>query len=213
MTKLRELLPPPIVEPLRAFRAWQRDRRDLAAYRRSPVVPPPHVIKVRTVREHAERYGLRVLIETGTFEGEMVRKCRGAFTRLYTIELDPTFAASAAGRLAQWPHIEVLTGDSARQLPALLRRVREPALFWLDGHYSGGATARGASDTPLVEELEAIAAHGVRGHVILIDDARCLGAGDYPSLEAITRLARGVPGIERVEVAEDIVRCTPAAPA
>lgn len=210
---LREMLPPSIVEPLRAWRAARRDARDWEAYRRRPVVPPPHVVKVRALRDHARRFGLRVLVETGTFEGEMARKCRDDFARIHTIELDPALAARAAARLARWPQIEVLTGDSAVRLPELLARLAGPALFWLDGHYSGGPTARGARDTPLVEELQAIARHGVRGHVLLIDDARCLGEGDYPTLAEIERLARAVPGIERIEVAEDIVRCTPAAPA
>ena len=209
---LRELLPPAVVEPLRAWRAAQRDRGDWAAYRRSPVIPPPHVVKVRAVRRYARDFGLRVLIETGTFEGEMVRKCRRDFSRLYTIELDAVLAARASERLRRWPHIEVLVGDSAERLPELLARTHEPALFWLDGHYSGGPTARGAKDTPLVEELEAIARHRVAGHVVLIDDARCFGEGDYPALETIARLARAVLGIERIEVAEDIVRCTPIVP-
>ena len=199
-----------VVEWIRSWRAARRDARDWAAYRRSRVIPPPHVVKTRTVREYGRRFGLRILVETGTYEGEMVRKCRGDFLRLHTIELDPTLATEAAQRLRRWPHIEVLVGDSVKRLPELLDRVREPALFWLDGHYSGGETARGARDTPLVEELEAIARHGVRGHVILIDDARCFGQGDYPSLDRVTRLALEVPGIERVDVAEDIFRATPA---
>jgi hypothetical protein len=32
----------------------------------------PHLLKQRTVRQYADRYGLRVLVETGTYYGEMV---------------------------------------------------------------------------------------------------------------------------------------------
>jgi hypothetical protein len=209
MSHLLERLPEPVAEGLRALRAELRDRRDWAAWQRAPQVPPPHVVKVRALLEHARRFGTRVLVETGTFEGETPRKCRAVFDRIFTIELDPGYARRAARRLRRWPHIEVLPGDSARRLPELLARVREPALFWLDGHYSGGLTARGEKDTPLLEEVESIARHGVSGHVVLIDDARCLGAGDYPSLETLERRLRGIPGIERVEVAADIVRATP----
>jgi hypothetical protein len=201
-----------VVEPLRAWRESARDAREWAAYRRHPVVPPPHVVKVRAVREYARRFRLRVLVETGTFEGEMPRKVRADFDRILTIELDRSLAARAAERLRRWPHIEVLVGNSAERLPEALRGLREPALFWLDGHYSGGTTARADKDTPLADELAAIARHGLPGHVVLIDDARCLGAGDYPSLEDITRMARAIPGIRRVEVEGDIVRCTPDPP-
>src|SRR5512140_1974406 len=140
----------------------------------------------------------------------MPRKCHAAFERIWTIELNAAFARRAAHRLRRYANVEVLEGDSTTVLPALLARVREPALFWLDGHWSGGLTARGEKDTPLLAELAAIAESGVRGHVVLIDDARCLGTGDYPALAELERRARAIPGIERVEVAEDIVRCTPA---
>ena len=209
MPRLLDLLPEPVAEGLRAWRAALRDRREWESYRRRPQVPPPHVVKVRALLDHARRFGTRVLVETGTFEGEMPRKCRTAFDRIFTVELDPGYARRAAHRLRRHRHIEVLEGDSATRLAELLGRVREPALFWLDGHYSGGGTARGAKDTPLLEEVETIARHGVPGHVVLIDDARCLGTGDYPTLATLDRLLRAVPGIERVEVAEDIVRATP----
>jgi hypothetical protein len=173
-------------------------------------VPPPHVVKWLTVLDHADRFGTRVLVETGTYEGEMVRKCARSFEKVFTIELDPGYAARARRRLARFANVEIVEGDSARRMPEVLARVRQPALFWLDGHWSGGNTARGDKDTPLLEELAAIEKHGVQGHVILIDDARCLGSGDYPTLAALTERALRVPGIERVEVADDIVRCTPA---
>lgn len=207
---LRERLPEPVADRLRDWRAGRRAARELRDYRRRATVPPPHAVKVRTVLEHAARFGTRVLVETGTFEGEMARRCAPAFDRVVTIELDPGYAARARRRLGRFANVEVVEGDSARRLPGVLEGIREPALFWLDGHWSGGDTARGEKETPLLEELAAIAAHGVAGHVILVDDARCLGQGDYPGLEELAGRARRVPGIARVEVAEDIVRCTPA---
>ncbi len=213
MSSPLRFLPEPIAESLRAWRAEQRDRREWDAWQRSPVVPPPHVVKLRTVREYARRFGTRVLVETGTFEGEMPRKCRDDFTRIVTIELDPGYARRAAHRLRHHAHIEVLQGDSATRLGDVLSTLDPPALFWLDGHWSGGLTARGSKDTPLAEEIAAIARHRRPGHVILVDDARCLGDGDYPTLATLEQLLRAVPGIEQVEVRDDIVRATPAVPA
>jgi hypothetical protein len=54
-----------------------------------------------------------------------------------------------------------------------VRQLQEPALFWLDGHYSGVDTGKDELDTPVSAELEAILGSPVKGHVILIDDARC----------------------------------------
>src|SRR5262245_55352658 len=206
------MLPDAVAEPLRDRLADRRHARELRRFHERPVIPPPHAYKVAAVIECGERFGARVLIETGTYEGEMARRCRRSFREIVTIELDPALAAQARRRLARWPTIRVLEGDSASLLPEVLRELHVPAVFWLDGHYSGAGTARGATDTPLLQELDAITAHPVRGHVILIDDARELGQGDYPELAAIESRVRRWDPSYGVAVADDIVRCLPASP-
>ncbi len=209
--EVKRKLPDWLAEPLHGALLDLRDAREWRAYRRQPVVPPPHVVKARTVLGYARRFRLRVLIETGTFEGEMVRKCQGAFREIYTIELDPDYARRAQRRFARLPNVHVMEGDSTRRLPELLSAVREPALFWLDGHYSGSGTALGEKETPLLEELDAIRRHGIQDHVILIDDVRCFGEGDYPDLETITRALRAIRNDYCLEIAADILRCAPPA--
>ena len=207
---LAALLPEEVRERLRAAKATWNDARDWDAYRRAPTLPPPHVIKTRAVLDHAQRHRLEVLIETGTFEGEMARKCREAFGAIHTIELDAKLAERAARRLGRWDWIHVHTGDSATLLPALLERIESPILFWLDGHYSGEGTAHGAKETPLHEEIEAIAARGRAGDVVLVDDARLLGTGAYPTAEEIrSRLSRAHAGY-RLSLSDDILRWEPA---
>lgn len=207
---IASLLPDRLREGLRAAKASWKDARDWSAYRRAPTLPPPHVVKTRAVAEYARRHEIGVLIETGTFEGEMARKCREAFREIHTIELDAGLAERAARRLGRWPWIHVHTGDSATVLPPLLERIEEPVLFWLDGHYSGEGTAHGAKETPLGEEIEAIAARRRPGDVVLVDDARLLGTGAYPTVEAIrARLADAHPGY-RLALSDDILRWEPA---
>jgi hypothetical protein len=105
----------------------------------------------------------------------------------------------------------VLEGDSERRLPEVLAALDEPALFWLDAHYSADDTARGSTDTPIEAELQAVLRHPVRGHVILVDDVRSFGRGDYPSIEAVQRLVGQLRPDLAVEVADDILRIVPAA--
>ena len=205
-------LPPAVAEPLRDAVLDHRDRRAWEAYRSAPSIPPPHIVKVKTVLDAARDHGIDVLIETGTFEGEMVRKCRKAFRRIFTIELDPALAARARRRFAKDAGVTVLQGDSAERLPEVLRQLDGPAVLWLDGHYSGGITALGSKETPLLEELGALARHGRRDHVILIDDARMLGSGDYPTLERLREALRAIHPEYRIEVRDDIVRATPPKP-
>ena len=45
---------------------------------------------------------------------------------------------------------EILQGDSTDVLPEVVEKMDEPTLFWLDGHYSGGITASGEQETPIV---------------------------------------------------------------
>jgi hypothetical protein len=207
--RITGMLPVWLRDRLRARAADLRDRREWRRYRWRPTVPPPHIVKVRTVLACAQRHRARVLVETGTFEGEMVRKCLRVFREIHSIELSPDYAREARRRFAAHPHVHIVEGDSATKLAEVLDRVHEPAVFWLDGHFSGGATARGRHDTPLAAELVAIARHGRHDHVILVDDARHLGQGDYPSVAWLTERLHAIEPSYRIEIADDILRCEP----
>lgn len=178
--------------------------------RRGRPVPPPHFVKQRCVLSNRKRFGLDVLIETGTHRGEMVWCVRSAFKEIYSIELDDELYQGARRLFAAFPHIFFLQGDSATVLGDLLEHIRQPCLFWLDAHYSGVGTARGVRETPILAELSHIFGHAINGHVILIDDARCFdGRSDYPSLSALKQyVLEHRPGWS-FSVADDIIRITP----
>ena len=168
---------------------------------------PPEAAKHRTIRKYAARFQLRVFIETGTFLGDTVYAIRGDFDRVVSIDLDPLLATNARRRFARNPHITILQGDSSRVLLDVLGPLAEPALFWLDAHWSGGITAQGDTDTPIAEELAAILRHPVLGHVILVDDARLFGMDpDYPTLEDIRNMVALYRPGWTCEEAEDIIR-------
>jgi len=174
-------------------------------------VPPPHYYKKRLVLEYAKRYRLSTLVETGTYMGDMVEACRRRFNAVFSIEIDTTLYQQAKERFRSHAHVTIVQGDSAEVLPGILEKVKEPCLFWLDGHYSGGVTGKGERETPIDSELRHIRRHG-RRDVILIDDARCfIGANDYPTIEELrTRVEELWPG-HRFEIADDIIRIVPGA--
>jgi len=185
----------------RKLRAW------LAAGR---PIPAPSVAKHMVIREYAERHGLGTLVETGTYLGSTLKAVRDNFHRIYSIELDDTLHARARARFAAFPHIALLHGDSGEVLPGLLSRIGEPSLFWLDGHFSGGQTAKGRLATPIVAEMQAILAHPTDGHIILVDDARALGTlPDYPSLDELRALVAAHNPRLTFEVRDDIIRIHP----
>jgi hypothetical protein len=169
----------------------------------------PHLVKQRTVRDYARRHGLRVLIETGTYYGEMVAAMRRHFDRIESIELDPALAARAARRFARDPRVRIHAGDSQRVIPTLLASLHEPALFWLDAGYYGWAGREGATER-LGDELSAILHHPVPGHVVLMDDAHGLdGRNGALTLAALTRRVCAASPARAIAVTYDIVRITP----
>lgn len=168
----------------------------------------PHLLKQRTVREYAGKFNLRILVETGTYYGEMVSAMKHEFKRIYSIEFDERLAALARERFARFPHIQILQGDSQSVVPGLLHSLNEPALFWLDAGYYGWAGLQG-DKRRLSTELEAILRHPLSGHVILLDDARGLnGRNGAPTVaELKSRIESEFPG-RRVELKHDILRIT-----
>ena len=176
---------------------------------RGEPIRSPHLLKQRTVREYAERYRLRVLVETGTYYGEMVAAMKNRFAEIHSVEFDSELARGAAKKFSRWPHVHIVEGDSQKVVPELLHSLREPALFWLDAGYYGWAGLQGDRQR-LTSELEAILGSSVRGHVILMDDARGLnGQNGAPTVEQLKqRIEAEFPG-RRIEVKHDILRITP----
>jgi hypothetical protein len=169
----------------------------------------PHLLKQRTVRDYAQRYGLSVLVETGTYYGEMVAAMQRRFDEIHSVEFDSRLAERAQKKFSRWPHIHILEGDSQQVVPKILKSLNRPALFWLDAGYYGWAGLQGDKQR-LTTELEAILGHRIRDHVILMDDARGLnGQNGAPTVEQLKqRIETAYPGRE-VSVKYDILRVVP----
>jgi hypothetical protein len=182
------------------IRAWEMAGRPL---------PPPDALKQRNLRRAAKAHRLRILVETGTFAGNMVEAMRRHFDRIHSIELSREYHVSAKGRFAAFPHIDLLFGDSGDVLRRVVENLDGPALFWLDGHYSGGISARGAKDTPIIEELDCIFPSRFE-HMVIIDDARLFGNDPaYPSIAEIREHVLSRDGRQRIVVVDDAIHISP----
>lgn len=172
--------------------------------RGSPMRRVPHLVKQRTVQTHARRYGLRTMVETGTNLGQMIHALLPQMDQIHSVERDDWSYRRALRRFAGNPKVHMVQGDSAEVLPRLLPSIRRPALFWLDAHNFD-------KETPIREELAAIAANWVPGHVVLIDDSKWFdGRNQYPTREWLQEfVARHFPGyVLRDEL--HMFRITPA---
>ena len=162
--------------------------------------------KQRIVERFQKEYGYNVLIETGTFLGDMVEAQQSNFKKIFSIELQHDFAEKAKERFKGMGHIRILEGDSGRLLETILSEIREPAIFWLDAHYSGGLTARGDNECPIFQEIDAIFATREK-HLLLIDDARLFnGSGDYPTINRLTKYILDRDPRYKVSVDNDIIK-------
>ena len=163
--------------------------------------------------DYKNRFGLQVLVETGTFKGDTVEAMRKEFRKVYSIELSEKFHQEAKKRFAGVPNVDLRQGDSGKVMPQVVAALDAPTLFWLDGHYSGGDTAQGDLNCPVWGELEAIFSSAMKQpFVVLIDDARCfrhVGAVDYPAVSDIQNwVAERRPDLT-LEVAMDCIRIAP----
>jgi hypothetical protein len=170
-------------------------------------IPPPPIVKQALVKAYQRQFDLRVFIETGTFAGEMIAAVAGRFDRVISIELDSGWHARAVARFGGERTVTLLQGDSGIRLREVLASLAQPALFWLDAHYAGPLTARGALDSPILQELDAIRAHPVAGHVVLIDDMRYFtGTDGYPRAADLVQWIRSADPRGAVEIRDDILR-------
>jgi hypothetical protein len=170
----------------------------------------PHLLKQKAVQDYGQKFGLHILIETGTYYGEMVSAMRTRFNTIYSIEQNPELAARAAKEFARYRHIQIIQGDSQTALPALLKSLDQPALFWLDAGYYGWSGSHGDKKR-LGIELDAILHHKINRHVVLMDDAHGLnGQNGALTIEEVTSQIHSEFPNRKVEVAFDILRITPS---
>jgi len=193
-----------IYEIIKQIRQMRETRRWI---KNGKPVPPPHLVKQKTVKEYAKKFYVDTLVETGTFLGDMVYVNRRTFSKIFSIELDRNLCEQAKKRFVRFPHISIMYGDSAEVLSRILADITRPCLFWLDAHYSGGITAKGKLETPIMQELRRILNHPIAEHVILIDDAReFVGQKDYPTIAQLRHLILEKRPNWVFEVKNDIIR-------
>lgn len=163
---------------------------------------PPHELKARVVLEYAYAHGLRTLVETGTYAGDMILCVAHAFDRIYSVELSAERHAENVERYAGFSNLTLICNDSS---DVLRRRTEEfltegPALFWLDAH--------GPADSVLPKEIAILAEKDIGASVILADDVRLMSwmRDRWPDIDDVLRMIRKAWPERTVEVRDDIVR-------
>ncbi len=172
-------------------------------------MPPPHIVKQLAIQEYHKTSKYNTLVETGTYLGDMVEAQKKVFEKIYSIELGMELFQKAIHRFRHDKNVTIVQGDSGLMLHEIVQQLNEPAIFWLDGHYSAGITAKGEKDCPIFGEMDAILNNNKFQHIILIDDARYfVGQGDYPTIDQLTEYVTSKNRNYHVDVKNDIIRYT-----
>jgi hypothetical protein len=135
-------------------------------------------------------------VETGTYRGETTALLAGVARRVVSLEPEPTLHAAAVRRFVGTPNVEIVNATSEQAFEELLPTLEGAVCFWLDGHFSGGPTFKGPSDTPVLHELAVIATQLARWQqaLVLVDDLRLFNGrvhsyGEYPPLLVLVEWA------------------------
>jgi len=181
-----KLLPISIIIKLKIFKRFIFYKAEYKTWlEKNRPIPPPHLAKRELIEKYLKKHETNILVETGTYLGEMIYSQKNNFKSIYSIEIQPDLYRAAKRRFKRWKNIHILFGDSGERLPEIVRDLSEKALFWLDGHYSGGITGKSSTDCPIYKELSAIFENN-KNHIILIDDANCfIGENDYPTIQEL----------------------------
>ena len=211
ISQLKNFIPTIIIDNYRMFKYTLLKEKTLKKWEKNGCpIPPPHVVKQKIIREYRFKYNLNIFVETGTYLGDMIAAKKKYFTKIYSIELSNELWQRAKKRFERHKNIIILQGDSSLILEDVVDKLNEPALFYLDGHYSGGITAGSELGCPIKNELKAIFRSNIKKHIILIDDARAFGSEkNYPSLSDLIHFIKSYSPHSNVEIKHDIIRVTP----
>jgi len=128
-----------------------------------------------------------IFVETGTLYGETISNMVNSFNELYTIEVSEDLHARFNRSNYNRDKINSILGDSSEILKNLVPNLTKNTVFYLDGHYSSGETAKGAKDVPLIEELDCINDYFKHEALIIVDDVRLFGTTTYEDWGEISK--------------------------
>lgn len=195
----------------RALKLWHGGSRSANRWAREGCLSPaPPNVKIDIVKHFVRSSGYRTFVETGTYlAGTLDAISAMNCCACHSIEIAPFYYERAKRILKGRRNVHLILGDSGVELPKLAASLDHPAIFWLDGHYSGGLTGKGEENSPISAELDSILASPIKEHIILIDDAReFIGEGGYPQLSELLRTFDNHPHY-MAEVSADIIRILP----
>lgn len=127
----------------------------------------PKELVIRIQRE----FHITEFVETGTYMGGTAKWASAHFQHVRTVEASKYYYDCLMLEHLAYQNVDFVFGDSRLELQKIVPALQGPAIFWLDGHWSGENTYGSDDECPLLEEIQVIAG-SPHEHFIFIDDAR-----------------------------------------
>ena len=99
-----------------------------------------------------------IWVETGTLVGDTAKYLSKVSKFVYTLEPSEKYYNLSVKNLTKCKNVKIYNDTSENKLKDILEIIKpnSEVCFWLDGHWSGGDTFKGETDTPILSELDTI---------------------------------------------------------
>ncbi|MCP4141939.1 MAG: hypothetical protein GY755_16965 [Chloroflexi bacterium] len=157
-----------------------------------------------------------IFVETGTFHGGTTRWASNNFETVHTIERAESLYNLHSKELSKIKEVIPHFGDSRDILPQIVKDIRgQRAIFWLDGHWSGGKTAGEYDECPLLDEMTCLS--NCAEDIIMIDDARLFlcapplphNPSQWPTIPDIVNALPASAKRSFVQIVDDVIFIVP----
>lgn len=115
------------------------------------------------LKKLCEKFNVNTIIETGTYHGGSTRRLATLAPKVFTIESKKENFDYSRNSLTGISNVHCIFGNSSVMLPGLLHgmNAKDSFLFFLDAHWE--------AHNPLIDELKAIAAKGLKPLIFIHD--------------------------------------------
>lgn len=172
--------------------------------------PVPREVRMATWLYYLAVSGHRCFVEADAGiadDAEVLARCSSI--AVHAVEASPVLFERAQRRLDGVAGITLHHGGGAAGLRPVLAVLETPALIVLKALPPADWRPEGGRPAPVLEQLMAVLAHPVAGHVVLVEGVQHLGLDGLPPAALLSDLARHARPGSTATVVHDTLRLVP----
>jgi hypothetical protein len=123
-------------------------------------------LDISIIKKYIKSKNKYVFIESGTNLGAGVQSALDSdrFKKIYSIEIEKDFYDAAIHRFKHNENVNIIFGDANVEIPMLCEKIKEPILFFSDGH--------NLTDSSVIRDIQCIIKRNNKKDILAIDDIR-----------------------------------------